>query len=206
MRHLVINFFLLTNLVVLFDSAKSQTYLGAGIGTFNVPGAINKFRGFGPTIKFEYLPAQAALYIDLSRFSKKIDEGSVDLHDNSGNVVGKADAQTTFSYLYSQLGLKVFFAAAHEKKLLPYACGGTALIFANTTTSYASNVYTVDDDKMNRFIFGFHLGVGLQYDLKSVMLELRGNLDLDTKPLVNDGSSDVSNVLTNTRLSVLIPL
>ncbi len=198
---------LLTFLSFFFLSAKAQTYAGAGFGTFNIPAASNKFRGWGPTIKLEHVFDNEIVttYFDLSHFVKNTQGSSVSVYDNAGNNIGSADAQTTHSYLYAQTGLKaVFFGEVSEKKILPYLGGGIALVYANATTSYKSSAASLDDDKMKRFIFGFHLSAGLQYYLQPLVLELRGNLDIDLKPLVPD--SNVSNILSNTRLTVLLPL
>ncbi len=193
----------------LANAAFAQSFFGAGFGTFNIPGAINKFRGTGPTVKYEYITGdqRQSVYADLSFFSKRQQGDSRPVYDASGNLLGSAETEITFSYIYTQLGFKKLFVGdADERKVLPYTGGGIALVFANSATRYESNVSAFPEEKVKRFIFGFHFNAGLQYNLKAVILELRGNLDIDLKPLVNDGASDVSNVLTNLRLSVLIPI
>jgi opacity protein-like surface antigen len=188
-------------------SINAQTYIGAGYGTFNVPEAMDKFRGWGPTVKLAHVLDNEVVvaYLDLSRFTKKSNSGSVSLYDDAGNRIGSADTEKEYAYLYAQTGLKVlFFGRADNKKILPYAGGGIALVNAVTTTSYKSTIATIDDDKYKKFIFGFHISAGLRYNLQPVLLELRGNFDIDIKPLVDD--SDVSNILRNLRLCALIPL
>jgi opacity protein-like surface antigen len=197
-------FVLLTGLI---NAASAQTFIGAGYGTFNVPGAVNKFRGWGPTVKLEHVLDNEVVvaYFDLSRFRNTRNNNSVSLYDDGGNRVGSADTETEYAYLYAQTGLKVlFFGRVEDKKILPYAGGGIALVKATTTTSYKTPLTTIDDDKYRRFIFGFHISAGLQCNLQQVVLELRGNFDIDIKPLTDD--SDVSNILRNLRVCALIPL
>jgi hypothetical protein len=51
--------------------------------------------------------------------------------------------------------------------------------------------------------YGFSFNAGVQYNIKPVVLELRGNFDLVVKQLDHD---DVSNILTNLRLCITVPI
>lgn len=160
-------------------SVKSQALLGAGYGTFNIPGASTKLNGTGATLKFEYIgnSQRTSGYLDVSYYAK-------------------TQVDTKYSYIYSQLGVKKLLGGdADQKKVLPFIGGGFALVFANSKTSGQNNPRT---------IFGLDFHAGLQYNIKPVILELKGNLDLDFKPLVEN--SGVSNIMTNLRFCVLVPI
>lgn len=159
-------------------SVKSQSFVGAGLGTFNIPGADSKFRGYGPTLEYEFIGYRQrnSGFIDVSYFAK-------------------SQYGTKYSYIYSQLGAKSIFGEADEKKIIPYIGYGIAIVYASSE---------INDQNSSRTIFGFHFNTGVQYNFKPVILELRGNLDIVLKPLV-ESSSD-SNVMTNFRLSALVPI
>jgi hypothetical protein len=173
-------------------NAKSQSFLGLGFGTFNIPGANEfRFRGTGPTLKYEYITRneRSSLYADLSYYSKSYTDGN--------------QVNTTYTYYYSQLGFKEFLFDADSHKLIPYLGGGFALLSNKTDASYQGSGSGSFSTSENRFLWGFHSNIGLQYNIKPVIIELRGNLDLILKPL--EESSSVSNILTNLRLCVSLP-
>ncbi|MHA4807018.1 hypothetical protein ACX0G9_02870 [Flavitalea flava] len=185
-------------------SANSQTYLGGGFGTFNIPGASMKFRGTGPTLKLEHIQDddRTILYLDVSYFSKSLSDGTADIYNANGVPLGSVPITRKFSYIYSQMGGKVLLGGdADEKKIIPYIGGGVAILYKTIKTSYQST-YDLSDDVTSAWLYGFHCNAGVQYNFGPVILELRGNLDLILKPLVDD----VSNVLTNLRLSASIPI
>lgn len=170
--------FLLFFLLPVF-SVSSQALLGVGYGTFNIPGANTKLNGTGPTVKFEYIGynVRTSGFLDISYFAK-------------------TQTDTKYSYVYTQLGIKQLLGGdADQKKVLPFLGGGVVMVFANSTTSSTSNPRT---------IFGLDFHGGLQYNIKPLILELRGNIDLDFTPL--EANSSVSNIMTNFKLSVLLPV
>ncbi len=196
--------FLFIIYIIISVSARSQLCVGGGFGTFHVPGASTPFRVFGPTLRIEHLPENGRIvpYLDISYFSKSFSEGSTEIYNGNGVPQGSANVNTKFSYIYNQLGFKVMLGGdADEKKVVPYLGAGAALIYARQSTSYQST-FDVPDDKSWSFLYGFHFSAGIQYNVQSVVFELRGNLDIILKPLVDD----VSNILTNLRLSATIPI
>jgi hypothetical protein len=180
---------ILANFIV---PAKAQSYLGVGFGTFFIPGASQNFRGYCPTVKYEYIKdnQRSTVYFDLSYFKKQLEN---------------EDPKSTLSYLYSQIGFKQLIAGdADEKKLLPYLGGGLSAAAVNSKFVYRAPSPSNGNSTENMFVFGFHFNAGMQYNLKPVILELRGNFDLNLKPLVP--ASSYSHILTNLRLSALLPL
>jgi hypothetical protein len=51
-------------------SATSQSIIGAGYGTFNVPGSMQLFKGWCPNIKYEYVDdvMRQSLFVEVSYF------------------------------------------------------------------------------------------------------------------------------------------
>lgn len=163
-----------------------------------------KFRGMGPTLKYEYSEYSQSAYAEVSYYAKSLDAGTVDVYDNNGIPQGYATATEKFSFIYTQLGFKQFFNGdIDEKRFHPYVGGGLAFLYKTIRTSYHSDAgYNLSDDVYKKWLWGFHFNAGVQYNIKPVILELRGNFDIILKPLV-DGNS---NILTNLRLVALVPL
>ena len=184
----------------LHPTAHSQVYLGAGYGTFNVPGASMSFRGTGPTFRFEYGQPDyhTSLFIDVSYFQKSLDGGTTQIYDINGVPVGTASVTDKYSYIYNTVGFKTKF---NDRKFSPYLGGGVAIVFAKQQPSFHPS-YNVTGDAQHMVTEGFHFNAGLQYDAGPVLLELQGNLDIVLKVLVDD----VSNVMTNLRLTAVVPV
>jgi len=184
--------------------ANCQSYVGAGFGTFNIPGATVKFRGFGPSLRYEYIQENQRIsaYIDVAYLTKSLDGGTADIYNSSGLPIRSVPTTNKFSYIYSQLGFKALLGAeADDRKVIPYIGGGIAVLYRTVRSSYQTT-YNVSDNVDRSWLYGFHFTAGLQYNFKPVILELRGNLDIILKPLVDDNS----NILTNLRLSAIIPI
>lgn len=193
------------SLVVLINlTARAQFCLGAGYGTFHVGGASVPFRGWGPTLRMEYIDEDkvTSMYLDVSYFQKPLPGGTTQIYDNNGMPVGSATVTDKYSYIYNQIGFKHLLGAdADERKFTAYLAAGAAVVFARQTFSYQSSV-AVPDNTHSSVTGGFTFGAGIQYNIKPVILELRGNLDIVLKPLVDDNS----NILTNLRLSAMVPI
>ena len=158
--------FILTGFVV-----KSQTFVGAGYGTFNIPGSdYNSFRGMGPTVKIEHISDDetGSIFIDVSSFTKSF--SSVNQYAYK------------YTYLYSQIGFKKFFSSYAIHRFIPFAGAGVALLTNKTSVTFTGN-NTESTSSDNRFLWGFHFNAGVQYSLKKVTFELKGNFDLTLKPL-----------------------
>ncbi|TDX02318.1 hypothetical protein [Dinghuibacter silviterrae] len=183
---------------------RAQVFMGGGYGTFNVPGASEKFRGFGPTFRCEYIEKneRISLYLDASYFEKTMSQGTTEVYDRNGVPQGQASVNTRFSYVYNVIGSKILLVTtADEKKINPYVGGGFDFIYAQQRTSYQPS-YDAGSGAHGSMLYGLQLNTGIQYCIQPVIIELRGNLDFVFKPLVDDNS----NILTNLRLSAMIPL
>jgi hypothetical protein len=191
-------------LVGITGRGYSQLCVGGGFGSFHVPGASTPFRAWGPTLRIEHLPedGRTVPYLDISYFSHTYSEGSTEIYDMFGAPLGEAQVNTKFSYIYSQLGFKHLLGAdPDEKRIIPYIGAGIAVTYVKQLATYQSTI-NVPDDVSATFIFGAHYSAGIQYNARYAVFELRGNLDIVLKPLVDD----VSNIATNLRLSVTIPI
>ena len=188
----------------IFCTASSQFMVGASIGTYNIPGAGNKFKGIGPTIKVEYgMTDRQSSYLDASLYNKEEYFGETTITNSSGAVIGRADTKVHYSIKHLQLGLKrIFVRDWSDKGLALFFGGGIAVSQAKTTYKYTLPGYEIPDDKFSKTIFGFHFNAGVQYNLAPVIIELKGTLDIMIKPLVRGDSY----VMSTTRLGVLIPL
>lgn len=186
-------------------SADAQGFVGAGYGTYNVPAASSQFKGYCPTVKYEYLfdNKRRSVYTDVSFFKRDEQLQGTSEMDNTGNIMRGPDLQLHTTYLYGQLGAKVLFGYAEERKIIPYVGGGFAVAFANTKSTLSSAPEEMAGAE-SRLLWGFHFNAGAQYNFGALLVELRGNLDFVLKTI--DHSSSSSNVLKNTRLVVLIPL
>ena len=188
-----------------FTSATSQSLIGIGYGTYNVRGSNVKFKGFGPTLKYEYILShqRGTVYLTASHYTHSRETEKSSKMEGNGSIT-YFDINHKQSYLYTQLGFKCLIGGdIDEKKLNPYIGGGLALAFANRQTIY-SNTSTHNESISKRKILGVHLNTGVQYFLNPVIIELNGNIDLVTKPF--DELSDMSYFIANSRLSVILPL
>lgn len=185
-------------------TASSQIMAGASLGTFNIPGASVKFKGFGPTIKLEYIMSdRTSAYLDASLYNKEEDGGETAITDADGAFIGAAATKAKYSIRHLQLGFKGFFGRdLSEKGFSFFLGGGAAASLVKTTYKYTLPGYDVSDSKYNNTIFGFHFNAGVQYNFNPIILELKANFDLMLKPLVTGSSY----VISASRLGVLIPL
>jgi hypothetical protein len=187
--------------------ATSQSILGAGYGSFNVPGSMQQFKGWCPNIKYEYLSGdmRQSVYADVSYFThSRLIEGA-NYIDPDGNIISSPDVIASYKYVYSQLGFKTVFGGdVDEKKLLPFVGGGFTLAMEKAVYSNKDNLNNDNEYSEKRFLWGFHFSAGAQYNFGPAIIELKGNLDIILKPI--DTYSNSSNILKNTRLSILIPI
>jgi hypothetical protein len=187
-------------LSIIGQKVHSQVYLGAGYGTFNVPGASMKFRGYGPTFRFEYTKPdyKVSMFVDVSYFQNSIDGGTTQIYDNNGVPVGMAAVTDKYTFIYNTIGFKTRFS---ERKVSFYLGAGAAIVYAKQTPSFQPS-YNVSGQGQSMWDEGFHFNAGVQYNTGPVMLQLQGNLDIVLKVLVDD----VSNVMTNLRLTATVPV
>ena len=186
-------------------SADAQSFVGAGYGTYNVPGASSEFKGYCPTLTYEYLfdNMRQSVYTDVSFFKNdEMWQGASEI-DNMGNIIREPDLQLHTTYLYGQAGAKMLLGEADERKIIPYLGAGFAFAFAKTKSSKVIAPGEMAGSE-SRLLWGFHFNAGAQYNFGALVVALRGNLDFILKPI--DYNSSSSNVLKNTRLAVLIPL
>lgn len=195
------------SLLVLFTVitivTKAQLLVGGGVSTFHVPA--DDFRVLGPTVKLEYVypEGRRVLYWDASYFTKGIDAGSTSIYNSDGILVATPQTTYKYNYIYNQLGFKALFAGDFdERKLLPFIGGGVAVIFKQTKAIYAASP-GIKSDPYRQTLFGFHFNAGVQYNIKPVVLELKGNFDIVLKPVSKD---DVSNIVTNLKLCIYVPI
>ncbi|MEJ0102813.1 MAG: hypothetical protein WDO19_09765 [Bacteroidota bacterium] len=197
----IISLFLLTS---IYYTAYSQILAGASIGTFNIPGAADKFKGIGPTIKVEYsMSGETSAYLDASLYNKQETKGTTTITDADGALIGEADTKARYSIKHVQLGLKRLFGRGFDEKGFSFFLGGgAAASFVKTTFKYTLQGNNIPDSKYNDIIFGFHFNTGFQYNFNFVILELKANFDIMTKPLV----SGDSYIMSASRIGILIPL
>jgi hypothetical protein len=189
----------------IFYAAYPQIMAGASVGTFNIHGAGEKFKGVGPTIKLEYGMSddKSTSYLDGSLYIKRCNSAETTITDSAGVVIGQANTKAYYSIKHLQLGLKRMFARdVSEKGLSFFFGGGIAVSSVKTTYKYTLPGYNIAESKITNTLFGFHFNGGAQYNFDPIIIELKGNLDLMLKPLVTGDSYAIST----TRLGVTIPL
>ncbi len=194
----------------LFITTISFAQLSAGLayGTFNVPGADEKFKGYGPSLCIAYTGGKETQqgFLNASLYNKA-QTGLSGIYDDQGQYIGDADVTKKYSIKHIQLGFKQSLAGDFtDSRMNCFLGGGVAVSFVKTTNKYSLPGYTIPDDKLNRTLWGFHFNTGGQLRLKPVVLELSGNFDLVLKPITTDGGDNVSNILTSLRLAVFIPI
>lgn len=197
---------LISALFFLSSALSAQSIIGAGYGTFNVPGSMQLFKGWCPNIKYEYVDdgMRQSVFVDVSYFThSRLIEGASSF-DANGNIIREPDVLAAYKYIYSQIGFKAVFGGdVNEKKFLPFVGGGFALAMEKTAYSNKDDVNKDNFYTEKRFLWGFHMSAGAQYNFGPAIIELKGNLDIILKPI--DTYSNSSNILKNTRLSVLVP-
>ena len=81
---------------------------------------------------------------------------------------------------------------------------GLSAGFVKITRKYTlANISSTTTDNA---IYGFNFNAGLQWNIKPVILELKGNLDLMLKPVEPDNSDNGSHFINSTRIGILIPI
>jgi opacity protein-like surface antigen len=199
MKKIIAVFFVITVSSKVF----SQLTAGASFGTFNIPGAGTKFKGFGPTVKIEHISNRQSAYLDVSFYKKGENRGQTTITESDGNYIGEADTKAIYRITNMQLGFKsVFGKDFFEKGFSFFVGGGIAVPLVKTTYKYTLPGYDISDSKFKDVIFGFHFNAGVQYNFESMIIELKSNFDLVLQPIV----SGSSYVMSTSRLGVLLPL
>jgi hypothetical protein len=191
---------LLTACFCYFSSA--QLLAGASFGTFNLPNA--RLRHFVPTAKLEYIYTDgASIYLEGSLASKKRPAGTETVQQPDGTVAGTATIDLQYSVVHTQLGFKRFLGRLPEEEGLAFFLGGGgAFSFYKKTYSYSLPGYAIDDSKLSGTSYGFHFSTGVQYNIKKLIVDLKGNFDIMLKPVLENES----HIVLGTRLGVLIPV
>ena len=188
----------------------AQLMAGAAFGTFNVPGASQKFKGYGPTVNIDYTMGEeddAQLFLDVSLYNKARNVYQTAMYDADNAFIGSAATNVNYSIKHIQLGFKKSMAGDFaDSKFNYFLGGGAAFSFVTTTYKYSLAGYKFADDKVNRTLFGFHFNTGGQWIQKKFVLELKGNMDIMLKPVTIDGGDNTSNILTSLRLGILVPI
>jgi hypothetical protein len=139
-------------------SATSQSIIGAGYGTFNVPGSMQLFKGWCPNIKYEYVDdvMRQSLFVDVSYFThSRLIEGASSF-DANGNIIREPDVLAAYKYIYSQIGFKAVFGGdVNENKFLPFVGGGFALAMEKTAYSNKDDVNKDNFYTEKRFLWDF---------------------------------------------------
>ena len=193
--------------VVKFSVA--QLSVGAAFGTFNVPAASQRFKGYAPTVRIEYTGGEETqqVYLDVSLYKKDQAGFGTDIYDDDGNSIGYAATVKAYSIKHIQLGFKRSLAGNFtDTKFNCFLGGGGVVSFVQTNYKYNLPGYVIPDEKVNRTLYGFHFNTGGQWRIKKIVLELRGNFDLVLKPITTDGGDNTSNILTSLRLGVMVPI
>ena len=180
MKKTILGSLLLFFIMLLFGKPlHAQSYLGGGFGTYHIPGAIDPFKGYIPSLTYEYITVnqRESLFADIFTFSK-------------------SQENINYTYYYSQLGFKhIYFGDSDEKKLLAWLGGGVALGYAKSNTQGSSDTRT---------LYGIHMTAGLQYNFQPLIVELKTDFDIVLQPLIENAGT--SNILTNLRISFLFPI
>lgn len=186
-------------------AASSQLMAGAGVGTFNIPGASSQFKGIGPTLKAEYLMSErTSAYLDVSLYNKNQDAGeTTTITDADGAFIGEAATRVGYSIRHLQLGFKGVFSKDFSEKGFSFFLGaGAAASLVKSTYKFILPGYEIPDSKYHNTLFGFHFNAGVQYNFTPIIVELKANFDLMLKPIVTGDSY----VISASRLGILIPL
>ena len=184
--------------------AKAQLLAGVAYGTYNVPGTSSgKFRGMGPTLKVALRREESVLFAEASLYNNNNRPAqTASLIDENGMPIN-AETSDSYSIKHLQFGFSKLIGG-EDNSVRFMLGGGITTSFVSTTTKYS--IANINKEKLSRSIFGFHSNIGLQWNIKPVILELKGNFDLVLKPIEPDNSDNTSHILTSTRLGILIPL
>jgi hypothetical protein len=143
--------------------------------------------------------------MDFSFYNKELPGDGFTIYDVSGMPIGHAEQTDKYSYKHLQLGFKGSFGKKFNKEGFSFFLGGGIVVsFAKVVSEYRYPGYDIPDDKISRTLFGFHFNAGGQYNFGPITLELESNFDLVLKPLVLN--SNTSNVISASRLGILVPL
>jgi len=193
-----------------FKFSYAQLCVGAAFGTFNNPGSDFKFRTLGPTLMLEYSNnEEVEYYLNASFYKKTLDSYTSTVYDENGFMIGDASITETYNYKYLQVGFKTSLAGDFsDTRFNFFAGGGGALGFVSNQYKYDIPGYDKATQKLNFVIYGFNFNTGMQWRLKPVTIELKGNLDFSLKPVVagNEGGYLGAYTLTSLRLGAFIPI
>jgi hypothetical protein len=188
----------------------AQLCVGAAYGTFNNPGHVPKFRGMGPTLMLEYSNnEEVEYYLNASFYKKSIIGYTEPIYDQNSVVVGNESMTETYHYTYLQLGFKRALAGDFsDTKFNFFAGAGGALGFVSSQYQYERTGNEPSTEKGNYLLYGFNFNTGMQWRIKPVTIELKGNLDFSAKPIVASNADDYvgAYILTSLRLGVFIPI
>src|SRR5918993_1861834 len=116
----------------------AQLFVGAAYGTFNVPGALESFRGYGPTLRIEYTgeyQERTQFFLDASVYSKDQEGLMSEIFDPEGRPVGYGATSIAYRIKHIQLGFKKTMAGDFAESRLNWFIGaGGVLSFPNTNS------------------------------------------------------------------------
>lgn len=199
---------LFTALLLIGKLPQAQVLLGVGIGSENLHLSGYKPRQIAPHVNIEYVlnDMRGSIYLDITGFKKQINLSSSILNGQGQSI----PFLENFDYgrIIIHAGSKRYLTGDIDKKAPVLFVGGgfvSCLSLLKYTAAGTDPQYPYDQKfKENENSFGLGFLAGVQYYLHPVILELKGNLDFLLKKVNEYGGS--SNIHTNTRITVLVPL
>lgn len=205
-----LDFFLVSLLILILSDIKlqAQFLVGAGIGSETLHISSNKPRQFTPHINVEFITSEmrGTIFFDITRYRNKVDYFG-EFTDDQGQTI-PYDGNDTYDRFIMHLGFKKMLTDDIDaRKLVLFTGSGIAncLSFTKTITKGAVPQFPFEETtKKIENSYGLTLLAGVQYYIKPVIIELKGNLDILLKKVnAYDGSTTIH---TNTRLTILLPL
>ena len=205
-----LDFFLASLLILILSDIKlqAQFLVGAGIGAENMHLTAYQPRQYAPHLAVEYITAdmRATAFFAVTGFRKKQEYADL-FTDTQGQDI-HYQANDTYDRIIMHLGFKRCITGdIDEKKLILITGAGFANCISLTKTKMLGTdpLYPFEETiKTTENSFGLTFLGGVQYYLKPVIIELKGNLDLLLKKVTIYGEE--TNVHTSTRLTISIPL
>lgn len=204
---LLYQFILVFPLLLLSGTAWGQSGFGVGIGSENMHIGYSKLRNWVPHLSYEYLlpDMRKSLYIDATMISRKA-ENNASYVNGQGQSVPYTETYR-YKHFIIQAGFKRFLNGDADKKGILFFTGGglSDCISLNRYTATGTDPQYPLNDKHSETVHSFGLGflAGAQYYLKPAIIQLKLNMDLLTKKVIEYGGA--TNVHTDARLSVMIP-
>lgn len=205
-----LHIFLTTLMALILSgiSVQAQILVGVGIGSENMHISSYKPRQLAPHINVEYITSdmRGTIFFDVTGFRKKIDYTGA-FTDGQGQII-PYQANDAYDRIIMHLGFKKMLTGDIDaKKLVLFTGGGFAncLSLTKTITKGSDPQFPFEQTvKRTENSYGLTFLAGVQYYLSPIIIELKGNLDFLLKK-VNAYDGD-TNIHTNTRLTILLPL